>query len=67
MGEGFLTSILKPHILKHHIPEHPKNISRRQTVKNWYWRGCLGGGVHEEAQTSGEGTLTSLPTDYLCC
>ena len=24
MGEGFKTIIFKPHILKHHIPEHPK-------------------------------------------
>ena len=24
MGEGFYTSMSKPHILKHHIPEHPR-------------------------------------------
>ena len=25
MGEGFETSSLKPHILKHHIPEQPND------------------------------------------
>ena len=29
MGEGLKTSILKPHILKHHIPELPKSARGR--------------------------------------
>ena len=29
MGEGFKDSSLKPHILKHHIPEHPIICLRR--------------------------------------
>ena len=28
IGEGLKTCILKPHILRHHIPEHPKMVLR---------------------------------------
>ena len=27
MGEGLTTSMLKPHILKYHIPEHPTGLA----------------------------------------
>ena len=28
MGEGLSTSILEPHIPKHHIPEHPRFVDQ---------------------------------------
>ena len=43
MGEGFKTSMLKPHILKHHIPEHPILACAQEKLLRWFGPDFAGG------------------------